>query len=102
MPTAWADKLRDLIREDETKEQTQYATVTKALQASIAQLSEKLQRLLDKLPRWRRGARAIPSKASRNTGRKETFAGANRANGARRFDMGRTDETMDRNCRFYL
>jgi hypothetical protein len=47
MPTAWADKLRDLIREDETKEQTQYATVTKALQASIAQLSEKLQRLLD-------------------------------------------------------
>ena len=47
MPTAWADKLCDLIREDETKEQTQYATVTKALQASIAQLSEKLQRLLD-------------------------------------------------------
>ena len=47
MPTAWADKLRDLIRNDEAKEQTQYATVTKALQASIAQLSEKLQRLLD-------------------------------------------------------
>ncbi len=47
MPTAWADKLRDLIREDETKEQAQYATVTKTLQASIAQLSEKLQRLLD-------------------------------------------------------
>ena len=47
MPTAWADKLRDLIREDETKEQTQSLAVTKALQANIAQLSEKLQRLLD-------------------------------------------------------
>src|SRR5690606_19025903 len=43
----WADKLRDLIREDEAKEQTQSLAVTKALQASIAQLSEKLQRLLD-------------------------------------------------------
>lgn len=47
MPTAWADKLHDLIREDETKEKTKYSTVTKALQAKIAQLSEKLQRLLD-------------------------------------------------------
>ena len=47
MPNSWADKLRDLIREDEAKEQTQYATVTKALQANIAQLSDKLQRLLD-------------------------------------------------------
>ena len=47
MPTTWADKLRDLIREDETKEQTQSLAVTKALQANIAQLSEKLQRLLD-------------------------------------------------------
>lgn len=47
LPTVWADKLRELIHEDETKEKTQYATVTKTLQASIAQLSEKLQRLLD-------------------------------------------------------
>ncbi len=47
MPNSWADKLRDLIREDETKEQTQSLAVTKALQANIAQLSEKLQRLLD-------------------------------------------------------
>ena len=47
LPTVWADKLRELIHEDETKEKTEYSTVTKALQAKIAQLSEKLQRLLD-------------------------------------------------------
>ena len=47
MPTTWADKLRDLIHEDEAKEKTEYSTITKALQADIVQLSEKLQRLLD-------------------------------------------------------
>ena len=47
MPLVWADKLRELIREDETKEKAQYSTVTDALKANIAQLSEKLQRLLD-------------------------------------------------------
>ena len=47
MPTPWADKLRELIHEDEAKEKTEYSTITKALQADIAQLSEKLQRLLD-------------------------------------------------------
>jgi hypothetical protein len=47
MPTPWADKLRDLIHEDETKEKTEHLTITKALQADIVQLSEKLQRLLD-------------------------------------------------------
>ena len=47
MPTAWADKLRELIRKDEAKEKADYSTVTNALQANIAQLSEKLQRLLD-------------------------------------------------------
>ena len=47
MPTAWADKLRELVHKDETKEKADYSTVTGALQANIAQLSEKLQRLLD-------------------------------------------------------
>ena len=47
MPTPWADKLRDLIHEDELKEKTEHSTITKARQADIAQLSEKLQRLLD-------------------------------------------------------
>ena len=47
MPTTWADKLRELIHEDELKEKTEYSTIAKALQADIAQLSEKLQRLLD-------------------------------------------------------
>ena len=47
MPTAWANKLCDLIRDDETKEKAEFSTVTNALQASIVQLSEKLQRLLD-------------------------------------------------------
>ena len=47
LPSAWADKLRELIRKDEAKEKADYSTVTNALQANIAQLSEKLQRLLD-------------------------------------------------------
>ena len=47
MPAAWADKLRELIREDEAREKTEYSAVTGALHANIAQLSEKLQRLLD-------------------------------------------------------
>ena len=47
MPTAWADKLRELINQDEAKEKTEYSAVTGALHANIAQLSEKLQRLLD-------------------------------------------------------
>ncbi len=47
MPQAWADKLRELIREDERKEKAQYSTVTDAVKATIVQLSEKLQRLLD-------------------------------------------------------
>ncbi len=47
MPTAWADKLRELIHEDEAKEKTEYSAVTGALHANITQLSEKLQRLLD-------------------------------------------------------
>ncbi len=47
LPSAWADKLRELIHKDEAKEKADYSTVTNALQANIAQLSEKLQRLLD-------------------------------------------------------
>ena len=47
MPAPWADKLRDLIREGEAKERAEYSTVTDTIQANIAQLSEKMQRLLD-------------------------------------------------------
>ena len=47
MPSKWADKLRELIHEDEAKEKTRYSTRTSAIQANIAQLSEKMQRLLD-------------------------------------------------------
>ncbi len=47
MPSKWADKLRELIHEDEAKEKTRYSTRTNAMQANIAQLSEKMQRLLD-------------------------------------------------------
>ncbi len=47
MPLVWADKLRELIREDERKEKAQYSTITDAVKTNIAQLSEKLQRLLD-------------------------------------------------------
>ena len=47
MSKAWADKLRELIHEDERKEKAQYSTMTDAVKANIAQLSEKLQRLLD-------------------------------------------------------
>jgi hypothetical protein len=47
MPLIWADKLRELIREDERKEKAQYSAVTDAVKATIAQLSGKLQRLLD-------------------------------------------------------
>ena len=47
MPLIWADKLRELIREDERKEKAQYSAVTDAVKATIVQLSEKLQRLLD-------------------------------------------------------
>ena len=47
MPTAWADKLRELIREEEAKEKAEHSTATDTMKADIAQLSEKMQRLLD-------------------------------------------------------
>lgn len=47
MPSAWADKLRELMDADQVDEQTRNAAQTAHLQASIAQLAAKLQRLLD-------------------------------------------------------
>ena len=47
MPTKWADKLYELIRQDEQKDKISFnASISKA-QEQIVQLSSKLQRLLD-------------------------------------------------------
>lgn len=47
MPTKWADKLYELIRQDEQKDKVSFnASISKA-QEQIVQLSSKLQRLLD-------------------------------------------------------
>ncbi len=47
LPTAWADKLRDLMRKDELSEKAEYSANTELLRNDTAQLSSKLQRLLD-------------------------------------------------------
>jgi len=47
MPTAWADKLRELMGKDVNDQQARDQTQTADLQAYIVQLSTKLQRLLD-------------------------------------------------------
>ena len=47
MPLVWADKLRELMDKDVTDQQARSQAQTTDLQASIAQLSAKLQRLLD-------------------------------------------------------
>ncbi len=47
MPTAWADKLHELIAKDEADSQIRNQLRTIELQAIIAQLTAKLQRLLD-------------------------------------------------------
>ncbi len=47
MPTAWADKLRELMRNDEASEKADFVRATGKDKQSIAQLSDKLQRLLD-------------------------------------------------------
>ena len=47
MPMAWADKLRELMEKDVTDQQARSQAQTTDLQANIAQLSAKLQRLLD-------------------------------------------------------
>ena len=47
MPMAWADKLRELMDKDVNYQQTRNRMQTTDLQATIAQLSAKLQRLLD-------------------------------------------------------
>ena len=47
MPMAWAVKLHELMDKDVTDQQTRNQAQTTDLQASIAQLSAKLQRLLD-------------------------------------------------------
>ena len=47
MPAAWTDKLRELMEADQVNERSRNQTQTTDLQANIAQLSAKLQRLLD-------------------------------------------------------
>ena len=47
MPKLWADKLRELMEADQANEQSRNQAQTNYLQASIAQLTAKLQRLLD-------------------------------------------------------
>jgi hypothetical protein len=47
MPTAWADKLRELLRKDEINEKADFTRGTGQDKEDIAQLSEKMQRLLD-------------------------------------------------------
>ena len=47
MPTPWADKLYELIEQDERKEKTMLDVEINSTQEQIVQFSEKLQRLLD-------------------------------------------------------
>ncbi|NMC34814.1 MAG: recombinase family protein [Veillonellaceae bacterium] len=47
MPSAWADKLRELMKADQANEQSRNQAQTTDLRVNIAQLTAKLQRLLD-------------------------------------------------------
>ena len=47
MPTSWADKLHELIQQDEVKDKSSLNANINASQEQIVQLSSKLQRLLD-------------------------------------------------------
>ena len=47
MPTKWADKLYELIRQDEQKDKISFNASISKVQEQIVQLSSKLQRLLD-------------------------------------------------------
>ena len=47
MPSAWADELRGLIRKDELVEKSDFERNIGTSREQIAQLSDKLQRLLD-------------------------------------------------------
>ena len=47
MPTKWADKLYELIRQDEQRDKISFNTSISKAQEQIVQLSSKLQRLLD-------------------------------------------------------
>jgi hypothetical protein len=47
MPKAWADKLRELMDADQANEHARSQAQTAELQTTIAQLTAKLQRLLD-------------------------------------------------------
>ena len=47
MPKAWADKLYEIMEADQANEQNRNQAQTNDLRASIAQLTAKLQRLLD-------------------------------------------------------
>ena len=47
LPTAWADKLRELMHKDEISEKADFERATGSDKDTIAQLSGKLQRLLD-------------------------------------------------------
>ena len=47
LPTAWADKLRELMRKDELNEKADFERITGNDKEAIARLSDKLARLLD-------------------------------------------------------
>ena len=47
LPTTWADKLRELMRKDEISEKADYECIIGNDKDNIAQLSDKLARLLD-------------------------------------------------------
>ena len=47
MPLVWADKLRELMRKDEASEKADFTHSVEGDKETIAQLSEKMQRLLD-------------------------------------------------------
>ncbi|MDQ5963297.1 MAG: site-specific recombinase, partial [Patescibacteria group bacterium] len=47
LPTAWADKMRELLRKDEAREKAEYSTNTEVLRTDITHLSDKLALLLE-------------------------------------------------------
>ena len=67
----------------------------------VLKLAIKLQCLLDSYLDGDVERELYQDKRAEILGEKK-FAGANRTSNAWCFDVGRTDETMDRNCRFYL
>ncbi len=94
LPTPWADKLRELMRKDELSEKAEYSANTEVLRNDTAQLSGKLQRLLDSYLDGDVERELYQDKRAEILGQKRRPEEKNRANDARRFDVGRTDENM--------